>query len=215
MASDVDGLLVVTSINDKLVEMKYWNHDGSVAEMCGNGLRCVTRFAVDNKLVAPGNFNVKTDAGILAVIWGGEDPNVIEVQVGKVKVSQASISRQNLDFAIAAVGNPHAVTFVEDITFAPVRTLGPEIENDAYFPNKTNVEFVQIISPRQITMRIWERGVGETKACGTGMVASATVGFKKGFTEYPVEVTVPGGRAKIWVDEAGYSRMVAPALLLK
>lgn len=208
---DVDGLLVVSPVNDALVEMKYWNNDGSVAEMCGNGLRCVTRFAVDNRLVLPGKFNVKTDAGVLAVIWDGKDPSLIEVQVGKVKTEKASISRQSMDFSIANVGNPHAITFVEDTKKAPVKTVGPEIENDTYFPNKTNVEFVQIISPNHISIRIWERGVGETKACGTGMVAAAAVSAKKGLIQYPVEVKVPGGHARIWVDEEGYSRMLGQA----
>lgn len=205
-----DGLLVVTPIDEKNVKMQYWNADGSVAEMCGNGLRCVTRFAVEHEMVAPGSFVVETGAGRLSVNWDGQNPDEIEVQVGKVALEDA-VSLRGLDFACANVGNPHAITFVEDVEVAPVMTLGPTVETDGYFPNKTNVEFVQVINEDTIKVRIWERGVGETMACGTGMVASAVVSSAEKSTSLPVNVEVPGGVALIWLDNEGYARMLGPA----
>lgn len=210
----VDGFLVVIPVNDTLVEMKYWNHDGSIAEMCGNGLRCVARFAVDQKLVTAGKFSVRTDAGVLKVLWDGKDPSKIEVQVGKAKIN-GDREIDNTLFTTVDVGNPHAVTFVNNVDDAPVKTLGPIAETNHNFPNKTNVEFVQVISPTQISVRTWERGVGETKACGTGMVAAAVASASKDLIQYPVEVGVLGGSAKVWVDEYGYSRMLGPAQLMK
>lgn len=113
--------------------------------------------------------------------------------------------------SIASVGNPHAITFVNDVDTAPVTTLGPKVETDGLFPNKTNVEFGQIVDPNKIKLRVWERGVGETKACGTGMCASAIVASKYKHTTLPITVQVPGGLAKIWLDDSGYTRMLAPA----
>lgn len=213
-SNHTDGLLVVTPIHSKLIEMKYWNADGSPAEMCGNGLRCTTRFAVDNNFVEAGKFTVKTDAGNLEVAWDGQDPKKIEVQVGKVKTNQSPLTLEGFSFYRANVGNPHAVTIVENIKNAPVKTVGPAIEHNEHFPNKTNVEFVEVIAPHKISMRVWERGVGETQACGTGMVATASICAAEGLASYPLEVEVPGGTATIWVDAMGYSRMIAPAELI-
>ncbi len=206
-----DGFLMITPIDQHRVEMKYWNADGSTAEMCGNGLRCTVRFAVDKHFVKPGKFTVNTDVGELEVSWDGIDPSKIEIQVGRVTLNKDPIEIENLKLYLANVGNPHAITFVNDAGNAPVTSLGPLIETNEYFPNKTNVEFVQILSPRKIKLRIWERGVGETKACGTGMVASAIAALEIKDIELPVEVEVPGGKAKIWLDNTGYCRMLGPA----
>lgn len=209
--NQVDGLLMVTPISKHSVKMKYWNADGSLAEMCGNGIRCVVRFAVDKHLVEHGNIEVQTDAGILQAKWDGVDPNKIEVQVGKAKVENAPIKLRNREFFKVNVGNPHAITFVEDVNKEPVTTLGPIVENDSHFPNRTNVEFVQVESSSKIKLRAWERGVGETKACGTGMVAAALTASHIKKTLLPLTVAVPGGEAKVWLDETGYFRMLGPA----
>lgn len=207
----VDGLIVVTPLEKKLVRMKYWNSDGSSAEMCGNGLRCLTRFAVDNNLVNPGAFTVKTDAGKLKVSWNDKNANRIEVQVGRVKVDKKVIELYGYEFVTANVGNPHAITLVDNIELAPVKKIGPKVEHDTYFPKRTNVEFVEIDSPHDISMRIWERGVGETLACGTGMVSAAEACVNKRLATYPLDIHVPGGTARIWVDKAGFSVMRGPA----
>jgi diaminopimelate epimerase len=109
--------------------------------MCGNGLRCAARFAVDNKLVDPGVFNVRTDAGVLKAKWDGKDASNIEVQVGKTKINHNPLTLFDRIFYKADVGNPHAVTFVENTRTAPVQEIGPKVESNSEFPNKTNVEF--------------------------------------------------------------------------
>lgn len=209
--NNCDGILVAVTISEGLVEMKYWNADGSVAEMCGNGIRCVARFAVDNKLVSAGEFNVKTDAGVLKAKWDGLDAEAIEVQIGKFTLADTPVEIEDREYCVANVGNPHAITFVEDVEDSPVDVIGPKVETNEYFPNRTNVEFVSIESPQVINLRVWERGVGETKACGTGMVAAALTAQRLKKIELPVEVRVPGGSAKIWIDESGYGRMIGPA----
>ena len=208
-----DGLLVVTPINTNAVEMKYWNSDGSAAEMCGNGLRCVTRYAVDNHFVNPGSFSVITDAGKLSVTWDGKNENNIEVQVGKVEL-KGEIELEGYKFHIASVGNPHAAMFVTGLNRFPVSELGPRIEHDEHFPNRTNVEFIEIIDEHTISLRTWERGPGETQACGTGMVASAAISATYKDIQYPVVVKVRGGKAKVWIDGEGYARMKGPALYI-
>ncbi len=205
-----DGLLIISSA-EKGVKMDYWNSDGSVAEMCGNGLRCVVRFAVDNQMVKPGEFIVQTAVGPLKVVWDGEDPKAIEVQVGKASAEDQPFTVCGESFYEANVGNPHAVMFVENTDSSPVTSLGPRVEHDSHFPNKTNVEFVQIVDKDKLRLRIWERGVGETLACGTGMVAAATVTNKLGKTEFPTVIEVPGGSAAVWRDDEGYSRIKGPA----
>lgn len=206
-----DGLLIVSPLGAHSVEMKYYNADASLAEMCGNGLRCVARYAVDKKMVIPGEFTVKTDAGPLRVIWDGKNSNNIEVQVGKVSLETNKLNLYGVDLYRASVGNPHAITFVKNIKNAPIKKLGPKIERNKNFPNKSNVEFVQVISLNKIYIRTWERGVGETQACGTGMVAAASVSADQGLARFPLEVKVLGGSASVWIDEEGYSRMIAPA----
>ncbi len=207
----VDGVLVVSPLDNNSMEMKYWNADGSKAEMCGNGLRCAVRFAVDNKMVEPGKIRVRTDAGMLEALWSGKQSNVIEVQVGKVVLGQVPLILCGLTFYTANVGNPHAITFVDDIQHAPVQTIGPVVESNEHFPHKSNVEFVRMISPSKIYVRTWERGVGETKACGTGMVAATATAVMLKDAKLPLSVEVEGGKAEIWLDSAGYWRMLGPA----
>lgn len=209
-----DGVIVVSKISANYVKMDYWNADGSIAEMCGNGLRCTARFAYENDMVSSKDFVVQTLAGDLKVSVDLENTNMVKAQIGKVIVDEKSVMLHGKKFYTANVGNPHAITFVDSVSSAPVKILGPIIENDKYFPNKTNVEFVHIDSKDQVTMRIWERGVGETEACGTAMVAVAAVCAKVSdlvSTDRELTVLVPGGQAKISVDTRGYSVINAPA----
>lgn len=209
-----DGLLVASSIDDRTVRMKYWNNDGSQAEMCGNGLRCLAKFAKLKGLIDANSFTVETDAGPLKVkLKDGTD--MVEAQIGRVWVAKNPIKLNGVEFLKANVGNPHAITFVDDISTAPVATLGPIIEVDSHFPDKTNVEFVQILAKNRVKLRTWERGVGETLACGTAMAAtSATlVAYMDG--KYPITVEVLGGEAQLWLDEDGYIRMLGPARVVE
>ncbi len=205
-----DGVLVVTPQSPKRVKMEYWNADGSVAEMCGNGLRCVAYYAVDTKMVEPGKFTVDTPVGSLKVEWDGNTYNDVETQVGKVKIEEDPIELYGSQFYTANVGNPHAITFVKDPKTSPVTELGIKVENDPHFPNKTNVEFMRVLPENRIEMRVWERGVGETKACGTGIVAVAALARKLDLCDFPVTVMCLGGEAKVWEDDEGYMRMKAP-----
>jgi len=209
-----DGLLVVTPIDSSTVEMKYWNADGSTAEMCGNGLRCSARFAVDESMVMPGKFTVRTDSGDLEVKCSADRGSLVEAQIGRVEIAKEVLVIEELEFHKASVGNPHAVTFVDSAQKAPVKSLGPRVENNPAFPDKTNVEFVEIVDQHSLKLRVWERGVGETQACGTGMVAAAAVASDKLKIEYPVKVSVMGGEAKIWVDDKRYMVMSGPAKYL-
>lgn len=205
-----DGLLVATAIDPKTVQMKYWNNDGSSAEMCGNGLRCLARFSRTNGLVDVDDFVVETDAGPLKVHYelGAEE---VEIQVGKVVIADKTVEPYGEQFFEANVGNPHAITFVDDVESAPVTTLGPKVEQDSHFPSKTNVEFAQIVDSHHVALRVWERGVGETLACGTGMAATAAVFVTHKTGHYPVTIAVPGGSAEFWLDGDDYTRMRAPA----
>lgn len=205
-----DGVLIV-SLNNSIIKMEYWNSDGSEAEMCGNGLRCVAKYAVDNNLMAPGTFAVETPSGILNATWSGQDDDLIDVQIGEVIVGNEELDLCGLKFRTADTGNPHAVTFVDDLNDIDVNTTGPKIENDEHFKNKTNVEFVEILAGDAIEMRVWERGAGETLACGTGMVASAIIANQTKNVSLPMRVKVLGGEGRIRLDEDGQAWLQGPA----
>ncbi len=190
-----DGLLQVTR-EGGVVVMGYWNADGTNAEMCGNGLRCVTRYAVDFGLEAGPEFTVRTPAGLRRVRYADEPA----VELGPVAVGEES-QFQGHQFWAATVGNPHAVTFVESVATAPVATLGSALE--AATPGGVNVEFVEVVSSGRLEMRVWERGVGETLACGSGMAAAAAVAQHQGRTTATVTIGVPGGEGTVELTRAG------------
>jgi diaminopimelate epimerase len=201
-----DGILVVT--NGDPIRMQYWNADGSPAEMCGNGLRCVGRYVYDRGWAPDRNFAVDTPVGVRGV---RVFEDTVEVGLGPTSVvGHTTIDGQRLH--LIDVGNPHAVIVVDDPHEADVAGLGPRIGEDSQFPNGTNVEFVTI-RDGQVDMRVWERGVGETLACGTGMVAAALVATKTDRLEGPITVRVPGGEGQVefrdgvaWLrGPAGYS----------
>jgi len=186
--------------------MDYVNSDGSIGEMCGNGIRCLAVFAQDEGLTASSEMKIETRAGLKVVsvlsdgyvrvdmgapifaaseiplLWGGDPLHVpLNHQDGCVEA------------AVLSMGNPHAVIFVDDPAAVPLATIGPELEVNELFPNKTNVEFIHVDSPNHITMRVWERGSGETLACGTGACAVGVVGRLLGGTAEKVTVSLPGG----------------------
>jgi diaminopimelate epimerase len=189
-----DGLLQVT-LDNGLVRMGYWNADGGPAEMCGNGLRCVARYAVDQGLVDGDVFTVLTPAGERKVT-ASQDPRV---EIGPVEVG-ASFEFEGWLFHNVGVGNPHAVAFVQDPAVAPVAELGAELER--LTPGGINVEFVRVIDRHKIEMRVWERGVGETLACGSGMVAAGAAAHHLGLTDNEVTVKVPGGDGLVELESS-------------
>lgn len=185
-----DGVLVVTAGDP--VRMEYWNSDGTPAEMCGNGLRCVARYAYDKSWAPDRNFPVATPVGERRVRILESD---VEVEIGRASVSG------HTDFGghrlhLIDVGNPHAVVVVADPDLVDVSSLGGKIGTDSQFPNGTNVEFITV-SDGEVTMRVWERGIGETSACGTGMVAAAFVATKTDKLEGSIAVNVPGGQGRV------------------
>jgi diaminopimelate epimerase len=185
-----DGVLVVERLGPQRVGMVYWNADGGAAEMCGNGLRCVARFALDRGWSDGGPFSVETPVGPRQAMIEGED---VTVELGPVEVAGTPVSLAGLELVPVAVGNPHAVAFVPDPAVASVAAQGGVVENDELFPGGTNVEFATVRDPENIELRVWERGVGETPACGSGAAAAVAVARRRGEVGDRVTVHLPGG----------------------
>ena len=196
-----DGVLVIEAIDDGRMSMRYWNADGGVAEMCGNGLRCVARLGFERGWFASPTFIVETAVGDHEVTVHEDFVRAFVGETFPFRTGTLSVAGHEVH--PFAIGNPHAVIFVDDVDEAPVDTVGPEVENDAMFPNRTNVEFVQLLDDGSIKARIWERGVGETPASGTGATASAYVAHTVGGFAIPIAVELPGGTLIVTFDDQG------------
>lgn len=184
-----DGLLAV-GLRGDVVTMRYWNADGTPAEMCGNGLRCVARYAVDRGLVAGPELVVDTPVGPRRAVVA---PDEVTVEMGAVAVAPSVDLVDGVRLRRVSVGNPHAVVEVDDVDNVDLDDLGIRLQADALFPAGVNVEVVVADGPGALRMRVWERGVGETLACGTGMVAAAAVAGGGDV----VVVRVPGGAGTV------------------
>jgi len=201
-----DGVLVVTPIEPDLVQMEYWNSDGTTSEMCGNGLRCVARYAVDRGWADARGLEVQTDVGRLPARM--VDESTVQVMVGTYATEDKDEEFEGLTFRRADVGNPHAVTFVDDLSDARVEEIGSRLE--AATAGGTNVEFAYLTDGR-IDVRTWERGVGETQACGTGAVAVAAVASALRFAEHVTTIRLLGGDLHVeLVDDEAW--ITGPAL---
>jgi len=200
-----DQLVLLTKSRKADFGMRVFNSDGSEAEMCGNGIRCLARYIRDAKLSTKKELAIETLAGIRAVKFIG---NMVEVDMGEpqmkgkdipVNLSGRIINRplkiESKDFRITclAIGNPHCVTFSEDVMNFPVERFGPIIETYHLFPRRINVSFVNVLSKGELQMRVWERGVGETRSCGTAACAATVAAVLNGFAERKVTVMQPGG----------------------
>jgi len=196
-----DGVLVIERISNSRMSMRYWNADGGEAEMCGNGLRCVARVAYHRGWMDEQSFIVDTSVGAHPVTVGA---STVRAFVGVPQVHRTdTLAIGGIDVHPMAVGNPHAVTFVDEVDEVPVHELGPLVENDPLFPDRTNVEFVQVLEDGGVSARIWERGVGETHASGTGATASAYVAHTIKGVAQPVAVHLRGGVLEISFDDDG------------
>ena len=187
-----DGLLVVSP--GAPIVMDYWNADGSSAEMCGNGLRCVARYAYDKGWADSSEFDVDTPAGIRRVRVGDE---LVEVEIGPTLIE----GEETIDgevYRLVDTGNPHAVRVVEDLDPIDLTKVGPLVATQAGFDAGCNVELA-VIDGDELTMRVWERGVGETLACGTGMVAAAAVALDG--ADGVIRVQVPGGEGQVEIKD--------------
>jgi diaminopimelate epimerase len=211
-----DQLLVIARASEAalsqtaIARMDIYNADGSVAEMCGNGIRCVAlRLARHGLLKVGKSERIETLAGLKTVTLMAEPTEtsgMIRVDMGVPRVLTPAVgeelvlsSGQRVRFHEVDMGNPHAVIFVQGLEAFPVERLGPEIERHPRFPRRTNVEFVEVRSCEELRVRVWERGAGITLACGTGACASAVVAVNLGFALQgaPVSVRLPGGELKI------------------
>lgn len=204
-----DGLIVVTPTGRDTVSMQYWNADGSPAEMCGNGLRCTAWYAHTRGWVAGPDLTVNTRRGPLGASI--TDQQRIRVDVGEVTVGD-DMALFDVDMVTATVGNPHAVTFVTDLAAAPVETLGKKIGTDPAFPSGTNVEFAAV-TDAGLDLRVWERGVGETLACGSGAAAAAAVAIASGRATSPVSVHLSGGELLVEVID-GRAYLTGPVAVV-
>lgn len=197
-----DGVLAV----DARPTMRYWNADGGPAQMCGNGLRCVARYAVDRQWAPAGEwFDVRTPVGDRRARVDGES---ITVEIGPVHMGDRTVL-EGWALQLADVGNPHAVAVVGDPDEVDVPDTGRRIGTHPSFPEGTNVEFAALTGPDKIRLRVWERGVGETLACGSGIVVAAAALI--GDIGTPIEVQVPGGTAQVTFD-AGSAYLTGPAV---
>ena len=203
-----DGVLVVSPISAERVRMEYFNADGGAAEMCGNGLRCVAKRAVDTGLVTVLDFVVETQVGPRRVSVFDDDQ--VHVELGPIDASSSDVEVAGMTVRTVDVGNPHAVIFVEDPAEADVAGVGAAIETDPMFPAGTNVEFVRVADDQQLDMRVWERGVGETLACGTGAAAVVAAAAAVNRSESVATVRLPGGSIEVEIDE-GIAWLTGPA----
>jgi len=207
-----DGLILIAPSRQADVRMIMYNADGSPAEMCGNGIRCVGKYAWEHGLIDQTRLTVETGAGIKTLeLTVGADRRVFEaaVDMGEpvlearripAEIDGESVIAHRFDFegfsltgTLVSMGNPHLVTFVDNIEAAPVQTWGPIIEKHALFPRRINVEFVQILSRTEVRQRTWERGAGETWACGTGASAVCVAGVLNRVTEATILNHLTGG----------------------
>lgn len=201
-----DGVLVISGDRDR-VGMSYFNADGSAAEMCGNGLRCVARLAVDLGMTDRREFSVDTPDGPRRVKVSSSE---VTAELGPVTVGEQRRIGER-DFDLVSVGNPHAVSWVDDLAGIRLAATGQGLQG--MFSEGINVEMVRVDSPRRMSIRVWERGVGETSACGTGAVAAAAAGLARGITGEQVEVRLVGGAARVTL-EGETSWITGPARLV-
>ncbi len=225
-----DGLILICPSDKADFMMKMYNADGSQAEMCGNGIRCVGKYVYDYGLTDKDEITVETLAGIKYLKLIIEEGKVAQVRVNMgAPVLEAKkipvISRQSpvVDMPIeingkywsmtcVSMGNPHAVVFINDVKGLDIETVGPEFENHTAFPQRVNTEFVEVIDKNTVRMRVWERGSGETLACGTGACAVAVAGVLTGKTGDEITVHLVGGDLKIhWDREENLVYMTGPA----
>jgi diaminopimelate epimerase len=187
-----DGVLVVSPGSP--IVMDYWNADGSPAEMCGNGLRCVARYAYDRGWADGPEFEIDTPAGPRRVVLGDGQ---VEAEIGPALIEGAE-TIDGHSYAMVDTGNPHAVRIVDDPDTIDLATVGRRVAREAGFDAGCNVELISV-SGDQVRMRVWERGIGETLACGTGMVAAAVVALDGG--DGTVQVNVPGGSGQVTIRD--------------
>jgi diaminopimelate epimerase len=222
-----DGVVLALPSEAADVRMRIFNSDGSEAEMCGNGIRCLARYARDRGLGGE-RLRVETLAGVLELTFA-DGGRAVRVDMGPPRLTAREIpvaldAERVIDqplevdgyqwrFTAVSMGNPHAVVFLspEELAALPLARIGPQVEHHPLFPARTNFHAVAVTSPHSATVRVWERGAGPTLACGTGACAVTVAGILKGLLESPVDVTLPGGTLHIAWEPDGHVYMTGPA----
>ncbi|MCH2509676.1 MAG: diaminopimelate epimerase [Dehalococcoidia bacterium] len=233
-----DGLILIKNSDIADLKMSMFNADGSEAEMCGNGIRCFVKYAVDRGIVSNSgaSVSVETLAGIRQIVPIRENgritrarvsmgmpiftPNDIPVKLesvgeygpGPVLEYPIQMDGYDLPLSFVSMGNPHAVTFIDTpVAEFPLQIVGPKMEHHSIFPNRVNFEIVSVDSPAHLTARVWERGSGETLACGTGACGIAVASMLNGHSKDTVDITLPGGTLKVDWDGQGEVYLEGPA----
>ncbi len=207
-----DGILVPVPSEVADLEMVYLNSDGSPSEMCGNGIRCLARYVRDRGLIEGDALTVETGAGVKKAVLLGDGSS--RVDMGPPGFD-SEVELHGFRFLRVSMGNPHAVALLgseEEVGALDLREVGPPVENDPLFPEKTNVEFVHARDGHEVRMRVWERGAGETLASGSGSCAAAVAVVRRGFAQSPVRVHLDGGVVEIeWAGDGEPVYMTGPA----
>ena len=231
-----DGLILICPSDKADFRMAMYNADGSEGSMCGNGIRCVAKFVYDKGLTDKATLNIETKAGIKTLELTVENGKVSLVKVnmgmpdfraeavpvvglgrevpglGEGVVGQTvTVAGKPWTMTCLSMGNPHAVVWVDDVASLPLEQIGPAFEHAPYFPDRVNTEFVQVLNDHEINMRVWERGSGETLACGTGACASVAACYLNGRTGTQVMVHLRGGDLAVELGEDGCIYMTGPA----
>ena len=220
-----DGMLLVCNSKLAEVKMRIFNPDGTEAEMCGNGIRCLAKYCHENEITQKSEFQIETLAGLKKVWLTIENGEVKKVKVdmgiplferskipmlgeGKCIGEDIEVDERKLKITCLSLGNPHCVIFVDDVKNFPVQKIGPKIENHKLFPRRVNVEFVQVLNKKELNVRVWERGCGETLSCGTGACASVVVANLEGKVDNKSTVHLLGG--ELDVEFSGNMFMTGP-----
>ncbi len=236
MGVGADGLILICPSVKADVRMRMFNADGSEAEMCGNGIRCVAKYVYDHGLVRKPSLAIETGRGTLALELELADGLVrrVRVDMGEpilaadeipttlpgnqalpgcpVVDAPLKVRGRELRVTCVSMGNPHCVTFLKELSDYWVLQVGPKIEVDPHFPRRVNAEFVEVLSPGEVRVRVWERGSGETLACGTGACAVCVAGALSGRTGRKILAHLPGGDLELHWAEDGNVFMTGPAV---
>ena len=226
-----DGLILIMDSDKADLRMRIFNADGSEAQVCGNGLRCFAKYAIDRKMVTGQDISVETKAGVKLVKTTSRKGKVVRacVNMGKpqLKAERIPVARgtdqpvldhklkigtKMLTISAVSMGNPHAVCFIgENVKDFPLSEIGPLVENHRLFPQRTNFEIVNIVGEGKLRVRVWERGVGETLACGSGACAVAVISRLKNITKDEVDIILPGGTLTVSWDGKSNIFLIGPA----
>ena len=225
-----DGLILIAPSVDADVRMEMYNADGSRGRMCGNGIRCVAKYAVEHGLASGPTLRVETDSGVKHVECQLEEGRVVSVRVAmgepsldakklpstyridRIVNEPIAVERVSFEITCVSMGNPHAVIFVDEPQRIDLPLVGPLIEHAHQFPERINVHFVRVDKPNHVTVRTWERGSGATRACGTGACAVCVAGAITGRAERLITTALPGGPLEIeWAND-NHVYMTGPAV---